>query len=204
MVPSGSRARWRRKAGFVLCLCALAVFSIGGSNGSASQVSLVQPSVLNEGRFAGYYWKVTVNDDGRKSICMLVSILRRSGLGPGESAQCSAPSLRRGNVRSLFVHKQSGGIALTVFGGAFDAKIVKVQVVMLDGKVKDLPFRRPRPGGGSRHLGRFRYVAMAVHGPWCVRELITRDAAGSAMWRAGAGELLSYSAVAQCRQPGKR
>jgi hypothetical protein len=158
----------------------------------------VVPSILDQGRFSGYSWKVTVNnDERRRGVCMLAAILRPSGAGPGENASCSAPALRRGNIRTLFAHKPGGGVALTVFGGAFDPRIEKVEAVMLDGKVRNLPFRTPR-GGGSRDLSRFRYTALAVHGPWCLAELVTRNGHGAAMWRASADEILAYSPAFQC------
>jgi hypothetical protein len=194
----GSRAR--AKAVFVLCLCSLAVVSIGTSDGATHPKTLVRPSVLGEGHFAGYRWEVAVNDDGRRrGVCMLVAILRRSGTGPGENAQCSAPALKRGNIGSLHAYGRNGKVALTVFGGAFNPGIGKVQAVMLDGKVRDLPFGRPRPGGGSQHLSRFRYVALAVKGPWCVSELVTRNQKGAVMLRTKGSELLGYSPVYQCR-----
>lgn len=130
---------------------------------------------------------------------MLVAILRPSGTGPGENGQCSAPALHRGNTRSLSLHKQGGGIALTVFGAAFDSRIAQVQEVMLDGRVKGLPFSTPRPDGERPLLSRFRYVALAVKGPWCVAELVTRDKDGGVMWQVKGSELLAYTPEDQCR-----
>lgn len=184
----------------VLFFCVLVGLLIGTGVGSAApQPGLTSPSALIEGHFGDYRWGVVVeNDRGRKGVCMLVAILRRSGTGPGENGQCSAPALRRGNTRSVSLHK-GGGIALTVFGAAFDRRVVKVQAIMLNGKVKVLPFRSPRPDEDGPSLSRFRYVALAVRGPWCIAELVTRDRAGTAMWRAAGGELLAYSPKRRCQ-----
>lgn len=198
------RIGWQGKIAGALTLCAcLGAVLVGANISSASGVRLVRPSVLNEGFWSDFGWDVAVNEDGPRAICMAVAIYRRSGTGPGESAQCSAPAFRRGNTRSLSVHTRDGGIGLTVFGAAFDSRIGKVQVVMLDGRVKELSFRKPH-GGTSRNLSRFKYVALAVHGPWCIAELITRDRNGREKWRAQGDEVLPYSAEAQCPRRSSR
>jgi hypothetical protein len=129
---------------------------------------------------------------------MTVAVLRRSGAGPGENASCSAPALNRGNLRSLSLHKAGGGIALTVFGAAFDPRIRTVQAVMLDGKVEDLPFVKPRPVHEGKPLSRFHYVALAVEGPWCIAELVTRNGQGTVMYRVAGDEFLAYSPESKC------
>jgi hypothetical protein len=190
----------------VVFLCALAAASVGAPGGSAApQPGRTSPSLLREGHFSGYKWGVVVeNDRGRRGVCMLVAILRPSGTGPGENGQCSAPALHRGNTRSLSLHKRGGGIALTVFGAAFDRRITKVEEVLLNGRVKELPFTLPRPDKERPPLSRFRYVALGVNGPWCIAELITRDKDGAVMWQVEGSELVAYSPEGQCRVQGDR
>jgi hypothetical protein len=159
-------------------------------------------SVVNKGRHGDDRWGIGVARDGhRRGICMDVAIVDPpSYSNSGESAQCSAPALKRGITLGLSANRKGGGIGLTVFGGAFDRRIAKVQVVMLDGSSRTIPFRPATGGYRARELRRFKYVGLAVPGPWCVAELITLDRTGTVMLRKAGDELLDYSPEEQCRR----
>jgi hypothetical protein len=197
---AGRKLPPRASRPLVVLLFLLAAISFAAVEATAApQPGLSEVAFLREGRFEAYRWGVAVeNDRGHKGVCMIVAVLRRSGTGPGENAACSAPALTRGNTRSLSLHKAGGGIALTVFGGAFDHQIRRVQAVMLDGSVKNLPFLRPRPVHEGKPLSRFHYVALSVKGPWCIAELVTRNGEGAVMYRARGDEIVSYSPEKQC------
>jgi hypothetical protein len=188
---------------FVAVLAAALVgIAVEAGPGAAAGKERSWWSVVDKGRLGRDRWGIGVADDGhRRGICLDVVIVDPpSYSNAGEAEQCSAPALKRGITLGLGANRRGGGIGLTVFGGAFDRGITKVQVVMLDGSLRTLPFRLPTGGYRPRELRRFKYVGVAVPGPWCVAELITRDRKGTVMLRKAGDELFGYSPEEQCRR----
>lgn len=191
--PSRSFRQW----GLAVLIVIVAALVAGVVSGVASGRTSRSLVIVDQGRVPGYMWRVAVGDDsGGRGVCIEVAIKKphKEG-GASLNARCANPSPVRGNTRSSRVQRD-GRTLLTVFGGAFNAAVGRVQEVMLNGRVKTLAFSRL---GRAGDLNRLRYVALAVAGPWCLSELRTLSHSGKILWQVPASELLSYVPAAECK-----
>lgn len=93
----------------------------------------------------------------------------------------------------------SGRPRLTVFGGAFNGAVRRFEVIRIGGGVQELPLREIKnPPKGQPQLGNFRYATHANTGPWCISELITRNAKGNVLWQVPSKEILAYDPERFC------
>jgi hypothetical protein len=151
--------------------------------------------VIAGGRSAGEKWRVLVARDGnRKGICLVAVIINQE-----ENARCSAPSVRRGSSRTAVLNNGNGRPKLTVVAGAFNLGVRRVEAVGVNGKRSNLRLRKVRTAPSNQaSVTRYRYIAFAVDGPWCVSELVTRNSKGNALWRAEATDFLPYDVGSMC------
>ncbi len=180
---SNSRLHRRRRTLWLLTGMALVCLPVAAG---ASDIR-----VIAHGQAGHDTWRVTVASDGvRKGVCLEVAVIKVNRTGGSASGQCSAPAERRGLLRSVFRRSDSGRPRLTVVGGAFNQKVKRITAVRVDGGEERLYFRHLRGGAGT--LDRFRYIAVARRGPWCIDELITKAADGEILWQVKAMDVLHY------------
>lgn len=157
--------------------------------------------VLAHGNAGPESWRVTVTGDGqRKGVCLEVAVLKQKGKAGGSAnGRCSAPAVRRGLLRAVVRRKASGRPRLTVIGGALNQRVNSVSVDRLTGGTQSLRLRRvASPPKGEAQVGRYKYIALSVKGPWCIRDLVTRAASGAVLWRVSGKEILPYGPERFC------
>jgi hypothetical protein len=173
-----SRNKWRVSWGLVP-IGLLLVVGLTPSLGRTDSVTLVK-----KGHLGSQHWFVSsAGESGRPSVCLLVGIYRgRPKNGVDSGGQCSAPSVKRGIVIGSS-RPARGRPLITVVGGAFNRAVSKVESVAFDGTVEAIPLLS-RKASGSSAIGRYRYIALAVPGPWCAQRLTTYAGDGSVLWEA--------------------
>jgi hypothetical protein len=73
---------------------------------------------------------------------------------------------------------------------AMNAAVAKVKVKTCSGRSEVLRPKKPRgPGSGLGHVADYRYVAFAVRGPWCAKEVTTYDRAGAVLFEGPAFDI---------------
>ena len=64
-----------------------------------------------------------------------------------------------------------------------------VEIIDYDGSLGMIePRRLTPPQARAARVGRYRYAAFAIRGPWCATQLITFDARGDTLWEADSDE----------------
>jgi hypothetical protein len=198
---SGDTSKWPsplcRWPMLVMCVVGLLAGPVASGMALGIDPHLV---VVNHGVIQSRHWRVQVVGDGhRRGICLLVAADNGTqGEGESENAQCSAPAPRRGLVRTVVERRRSTGILLTVVGMAFNLKVSGVKITLSDGRSKVMPLRRIKSSAGGAQVQHFKYVAFAVRGPWCVRELVTSRDDGEVLWTAPASDLVPYDPAEVC------
>ena len=186
-------------AAFLIAVLTLSVGAIATATG------FELPTTVGKGRIGAHRWYVEAKEEG-SGICFEVSVYGRgsreaeSGLG-----QCSYPAKRRG-ILLVVANRQTGDKppVLMAVGGAFNRAVRRVVVKKFNGHVQQLTLRSP-PSGASTAVSSFRYLAFAVHGPWCAARVTTFDRHRHVLWQIGWRELdsqwrhnLSFNPAALC------
>ena len=172
--------------GVLACSVALCCLGFLGSAVAGDSSS----ATIRSGRVGKYHWFVHAASDRGPGICLEVgTYIRRAG-GVNGGGQCSAPAPKRGIVLAG-VRPRRGNPKLTAVGGAFNRAVATVKEVSFDNTTRTLPLGIREADLKGTHLGRYRYMAFSVRGPWCVKELDTYDADGNLLWHATFRELAS-------------
>jgi hypothetical protein len=146
--------------------------------------------LVEKGHIGQRHWYVTsAADNGHRGICLEVGVYYRKAVNGASGAQCSAPSPRRGIVIAT-VRPRQGRPAVTAVGGAFANSVHRVEEVRFDGSARSVRLLTRGKTSGSA-VGRYRYIAFAIDGPWCVERLVTYDANDEVLWDASFSELAS-------------
>jgi hypothetical protein len=169
-------------------LLLLGIVEMGASISSATGAQSTDPVVIGKGHIGSRHWFVVAAPDGKKKgICFEVGVyLRTPRSGVNGGGQCSAPAPRRGILLTTDQRSLRTGLpAITVVGGAFNLAVRQVEAVSFNGSVEFLRLKLPGPTqtGGSQ-VGKYRFLALATPGPWCVKRLVTYDAQGTQLWTA--------------------
>lgn len=140
-------------------------------------------SLLGKGMVSGSRWTVEAVPEG-SGICLEVGVFTgHSPLGETGRGQCSYPAVRRGILlvepnRQMKTKKPP---AMTAVGAAFNPAVKKVMVRLFNGRSDGLHLSRVRTKK-SGSVGRFKYAAFAVSGPWCAKTLTTYGSGGHVLW----------------------
>jgi hypothetical protein len=136
--------------------------------------------LVGGGHVGRHHWRDEVVPRGARGVCLEVTVFARHLSRGNGVGQCSAPSPRRGIVlAAVEPHFRSGRPAITAVGAAFNRTVRRVEVVLFSGESEDLPLHSI---GGPKEMMRYRFVAFAQRGPWCVARLRTFDHSGEILW----------------------
>lgn len=148
--------------------------------------------VLDKGHFGSRHWFGAVaGASQRKGICLSVGSYSGSPRsGVSSAGQCSAPAPRRGILIAL-AQPAHGKPAMTAIVGAFNRAVSRIEEVPFTGSPRMLSLGKGERRFRGTPLNRYRYLAMAVRGPWCVKELRTYGQHGELLWDVGFREIMA-------------
>ena len=176
-----------RALGFLAALLSLSLFlpMLAGAETATEEVSRIGSGVVT-----GFQWTAEAAAE-EPGICFEVAVERNisrsrvSGEDNGR-VQCSYPTRHRGILLTVANrHNEKEKPKIVAVGGAFSSAVAKVRIVRFDGSVD---YRRTHRRLGSRIspvIQKFRYMTLAVSGPWCARTLTTLDSQGHELWTGG-------------------
>jgi hypothetical protein len=111
----------------------------------------------------------------RSRACVRVGARRRASQPP-VIARATQPS-------------DGAAAKMTAVGALVPRAVDRLEVTFQNGTTREFPLHSvsPRQAHATR-LGRYRYAAFVVDGPWCTERIVTFNAAGRALWDSGIDE----------------
>jgi len=194
-MSDANRASWRR-------LIPLAAICVGLLVPGAATASDRGWGVLENGRLGDYHWTVKAKREGgpavgssaSRSPCLLVGVERE--LGPfnvrrvrfrscaqdsGRLAPTDAPLITSGSMLTRGTEPE-----LTAVGMVVPAAVRGVRVSLAEGGWRTIEVQRLSRQQTSRTgLGRVRYAAFSLRGPWEAQRVMTISAGGRVLWDSG-------------------
>jgi hypothetical protein len=162
--------------------------------------------MLNSGRLGEYLWSVKAKRSGPQGgtgsraepSCLVVRTkwqlspydfsvtrYRRCGDGSSRLSPTEQPLIVSGELPRTTAHPK-----LTTVGMIFSGAIRRVRITFGDGSRRTIQLDRLSSVEARRAgLGRLRYAAFSVRGPWCAERLVSESATGRTLWDSGAYDL---------------